>query len=191
MSRLVARILLSMLLFPLASLFYTFVVFVTEAILERHGVYYYIDQGTLLFVVAGTATWLLVAVYWCLLWRSSVTWRSRRMATLLIAAGSIILGAAGGLSTDRILDGRDSGFGAFIGSVLTIILWVIASVFVWRETNAERAARIKSSGKSAITCPTCGYNLTGLSEARCPECGNRFTLDELLALQPGAEAEIE
>jgi len=25
-----------------------------------------------------------------------------------------------------------------------------------------------------VTCPLCGYNLRGLTEARCPECGSRF-----------------
>jgi predicted Zn-ribbon and HTH transcriptional regulator len=32
-----------------------------------------------------------------------------------------------------------------------------------------------------MACPNCGYNLTGLREARCPECGSQFTLDELFA----------
>lgn len=27
-------------------------------------------------------------------------------------------------------------------------------------------------------CPTCNYNLTGLTRYRCPECGNRFTLND-------------
>ena len=31
-----------------------------------------------------------------------------------------------------------------------------------------------------ISCPLCGYNLRGLTEARCPECGSKFTWDELL-----------
>jgi len=30
-------------------------------------------------------------------------------------------------------------------------------------------------------CPTCNYNLTGLTEFRCPECGNEFTLSEARA----------
>lgn len=31
-----------------------------------------------------------------------------------------------------------------------------------------------------LPCPKCGYNLTGLREARCPECGATYTLDELV-----------
>jgi hypothetical protein len=30
----------------------------------------------------------------------------------------------------------------------------------------------------AHVCPTCDYNLTGLSSRRCPECGEAFTLAE-------------
>ncbi|MDB5303490.1 MAG: hypothetical protein JWM97_1039, partial [Phycisphaerales bacterium] len=40
-----------------------------------------------------------------------------------------------------------------------------------------------------VVCPTCGYNLTGLTATRCPECGSQFTLDELMAAQPGREGE--
>jgi hypothetical protein len=83
------------------------------------------------------------------------------------------------------------GFGAFIGGIFAISLWLIATVLIWRETPAERAKRISASGRSTVTCPTCGYNLTGLSESRCPECGSKFTLDELLASQPHTAGEIE
>jgi DNA-directed RNA polymerase subunit RPC12/RpoP len=75
------------------------------------------------------------------------------------------------------------GFHMF-GTILAPLLWLIATVFIWRETPAERGRRVRSAGNAGIACPTCGYNLTGLSESRCPECGNRFTLDELLAAQP-------
>jgi hypothetical protein len=34
--------------------------------------------------------------------------------------------------------------------------------------------------------------MTGLKSTRCPECGSEFTLDELLAAQPGrAAVELE
>ena len=31
----------------------------------------------------------------------------------------------------------------------------------------------------AVQCPTCGYDLRGLSECRCPECGLQFDRDDL------------
>jgi DNA-directed RNA polymerase subunit RPC12/RpoP len=60
----------------------------------------------------------------------------------------------------------------------------VATVIAWRESPLERATRVGAAGGSSVACPTCGYNLTGLAEARCPECGGRFTLDELFAAQP-------
>lgn len=69
-------------------------------------------------------------------------------------------------------------------TVLIPLVWLISTVFIWRETPAERGDRIHRSTTAAIICPTCGYNLTGLNESRCPECGSGFTLDELLAAQP-------
>jgi hypothetical protein len=72
------------------------------------------------------------------------------------------------------------------------LLWVVATIFIWRETPAERAARVDRSGAGGVVCPTCGYNLTGLKGTRCPECGSEFTLDQLLADQPAkAQAELE
>ena len=150
---------------------------------------------TTLFGLCGASTWIFIAIYWCLLWRSSVRWNPRRLSLTWIAAGgalaagTVIGGLAGIVMSGSGPDG--TGFGTFIGSVSAIVLWVVATVFIWRETPSERAQRIASSSDSAIACPTCGYNLTGLSESRCPECGSKFTLDELLAAQPNHKVEIE
>ena len=75
---------------------------------------------------------------------------------------------------------------ALAGLILAVLqVWYVA-------LPAERAERLRSSGRANIVCPTCGYNLTGLTNARCPECGGQFTLDELLAAQPArADAEVE
>ena len=187
MSRLVARILLSILLFPLAGIVYL-LAFVLGELLVRS------SRGeALLFIASGLITWLFVAGYWLLLWHSSVQWGSRRMVGTLLAA----FGAGGaGFSVGFVIGvsmPRYSGasFGAFVGSVLSIMLWLVATVILWRDTPEERSQRARASSRSTIVCPTCGYNLTGLSESRCPECGSKFTLDELIGLQDRVEAEIE
>jgi hypothetical protein len=63
------------------------------------------------------------------------------------------------------------------------IVWVLLTVLIWRETAGERIARLKTAGSQIVSCPLCGYNMTGLIESRCPECGSRYTVDELLASQ--------
>ena len=86
-------------------------------------------------------------------------------------------------------NGLPSWITTFVGSVTAPLLWVFGTVLAWRESPAEHAARIASlGGAGALTCPTCGYNLTGLKGTRCPECGSEFTLDQLLASQPGFPA---
>jgi hypothetical protein len=71
-----------------------------------------------------------------------------------------------------------------VGGGIVPILWILATVILWRETPAERLARMAQLSDAGIFCPICGYNLSGLREARCPECGATFTLDQLAAAQP-------
>jgi predicted Zn-ribbon and HTH transcriptional regulator len=65
------------------------------------------------------------------------------------------------------------------------------TVFCWRESKLERADRLRLSGIDAIACLNCGYNLTGLNEARCPECGSRFTLDQIVASLSRRDSEMK
>jgi hypothetical protein len=68
------------------------------------------------------------------------------------------------------------------------LLWLVATVRFWRETQEERSARLRAVGRDGggpgIPCPTCGYDMTGLNGTRCPECGSEFTVGELLAAHP-------
>jgi hypothetical protein len=192
MSRLVSRILLSIFMFPLAGIFYIFTMVAGEEMMRNANAPYASREMTL-FLICGSLTWIIVAIYWCLLWRTGVVWNSYRITSTVIAAiGAVFVGGLCGGLAGGILGNREGeSFGAFIASILSIVLWLIATVFIWRETTAERSARAKSSTKTAVTCPTCGYNLTGLSESRCPECGAKFTLDELIGLQKHNEVEME
>lgn len=179
MSHLIARLLLSMLVFPLGGLVYTVAVVVY---FENFGSFGRDDA----WIVAGAITWAFVAAYWVLLWRKSVRWEGRVGTTV---AAAIICGIVGAI-IGAICNTIEQGFGAFVGSTSAVLLWLVATCFLWRESPTERADRLGASGREGVVCPTCGYNLTGLSEPRCPECGSKFTLDQLLASQPsraGAE----
>jgi hypothetical protein len=66
---------------------------------------------------------------------------------------------------------------------------VLSTVLIWRETAAERLARLTAHGMPVIACPLCGYNLAGLTEARCPECGAAFTLEQVLLARPSPGAQ--
>jgi len=121
------------------------------------------------------------------------SWNSDRLlSTVFAAVGAVIVATIAGLGAGALLSSsvRD-GFTTFLGGILAIVLWLIATVLIWRETPAERAARLAASPASAVACPNCGYNLTGLTESRCPECGSKFTLNELLAAQSTAKSEID
>jgi hypothetical protein len=190
MSRLIASILLAILMFPLGAVFYV-VVFVTNGQLWQSSSmgFSYRERTVAGFILAGLLTWIFLAVYWWVLWRKQVTWTpARRVGTLKWLGIAVVLGLIAGAAGTAV----DLEFGAFLGSVTAPLLWVFGTVLAWRESPAEHAARIASLGKEALTCPTCGYNLTGLRGTRCPECGSEFTLDQLLASQPSrAIVELE
>jgi len=181
MSRLVARILLTILLFPLASLFYFFV-FLFCDLQIRSATSYTRTSTAMCFIVSGVVTWGAMALYWTLLWRLSVKWTGARIGrTLLAAAGAAAVASILATIVEATIEHE---VGIFLGSAAAPLLWLAATVLIWRESDAERVARLKRMGTDTIVSPACGYNLTGLKEARCPECGAQYTLNELLAAQP-------
>jgi hypothetical protein len=179
MSRLVARILLALLMLPLAALVYAIVAIMAEFQMRPRG-------DVLVFLVADVVTAAFVACYWILLWRSSVVWTSyRKIATTLSSFAAVAAGVLVGISMKFV----DESFGVFIGGVTAILIWPTLTVFIWRESADERSARLRVADATAVVCPACGYNLTGLKQTTCPECGASYTINELLASQPVREQE--
>jgi len=127
-----------------------------------------------------------VATYWILLWRSTVKWTPPRVRnTALAGAAALVGGAALAAAIMSINRNIPPGPAMMLGGGGVPIVWVLATVLLWRETPAERLARMSSLiSNPTLLCPFCGYNLSGLREARCPECGSSFTLDQLAASQP-------
>jgi len=186
MSRLIARILLSIFVFPLAGLVYLVAFFLLEHY-YRGRMMYRSDRSTTCFLISGIIMWGFMVLYWTLLWRRSVRWDGvRLLRTALGTVAAIIIGVGAG----QVCAPVDTSFGVFIGSISVPLLWLVGTIFAWGETAAERGARVTAS-TSAVVCPTCGYNLTGLRDLRCPECGTQFTLDQLMAAQPGKAERAE
>lgn len=169
---------LALLMLPLASTLYVVIIITALEMLRYRDE----EKG---FFIANACTGAFVAVYWLLLWKKSIRWTSARTSgTLLAAIGSIAVGVLCGWPLESVVG---ESFGIFAGALIAILLWLAATVFVWRETPAERSARFRQSSSQVIACLSCGYNMTGLREPTCPECGAKYTLDELYASQSERE----
>lgn len=177
MSRTIAKLLLSILLMPLMAVLYI----ASMVIVERSVGW---RNESFVFTIAGLVTAVISLGYWYLVWRSSVVWTPRRIgATLGAVCGATVFGGVIAVVVERLM--MEEGFGVFLGSSFGMLACLIASVFVWRESSAERAARLAKLGIGAVACPACGYNLTGLKTTTCPECGGSFSIQELAASARG------
>ncbi|MCB9853406.1 MAG: hypothetical protein H6819_09955 [Phycisphaerales bacterium] len=175
MTQIIARLVLAMLILPFAMIIMATAFAVDVAIAGRPEF-----EGIL---VGWIITDLFVVVYWIAIWRSSIRWTQRRVASTLGAVGGGAFAAMLGIGALRHLIGIPIEPATMFGNSLFPLVFVLASVFIWRETAAERFERMRGRGVDTVACPICGYNMTGLREARCPECGVVFTLDELLSAQ--------
>jgi predicted MFS family arabinose efflux permease len=121
----------------------------------------------------------VAAGLWIAVWKSAVKWTASRVAlttgafVACIACGAVIGGVFGAIT-------NEDEVGHIVASMTWALLWYGSTPLIWCERKAEHAARLGTMGID-MACPNCGYNLTGLREARCPECGSQFTLDELFA----------
>jgi hypothetical protein len=173
--QIVARILLAVLLVPLALLFDL----IAYLVIERANIFYFSRSAAW---ACNLMTAIILAVGWILIWLRQVSWtkRRRKISAIALIAAALV----GGLLYHLIQRYFDIDVGIFVGCTGGALLFMLASTFVWRETATERSGRMRHTNVQAVVCPACNYNLSGLCEARCPECGARYTLDELLALQP-------
>ena len=170
MTALLARILLAIIMFPLALCLYVLATILLD------------DWFGLRFVKACTYSnvliTLLVILYWIALWYRSIPWSNKRtFLTLLLSVACVVAGFVPG----QLTQAKDVE--VFVGGFVAILAWLAFSVLIWRETPAERAERIRRAAGDVLFCPKCSYNMTGLYESRCPECGSKYTLDQLFAAQ--------
>ena len=122
----------------------------------------------------------LFAIAWLAIWRGQVTWNQwRRQLTLASVLWSLGVGTVAGVVLAMITNEEEVG--VIFAGLFWFVSWIPSTVLVWRETPRERAVRLKAISMGTLACPHCGYNMTGLYEARCPECGTRYTLNELFA----------
>ena len=66
-----------------------------------------------------------------------------------------------------------------VGMMFFVLLVPLFALFVILA-GISAGARIVTA--EDVPCPSCGYNLRGLREARCPECGSSFTIEQLVGL---------
>ncbi len=182
MTKLVARLILAMLILPISGAVF---LFMAMALIQGG------PPPPQTIVTMWVAEYVVIATYWILLWRGVVRWtRQRVIGTLLVTLGALLCGAIGAVFVYEFVEAEIS-LALLIGGGVVPIVWVLGTVLVWKESADERLQRLKTYGTDTVCCATCGYNMTGLRDARCPECGSQFTLDELLTAQHEREQELE
>ncbi|RMD60813.1 MAG: hypothetical protein D6824_08860 [Planctomycetota bacterium] len=181
MTRLICRLVLAMLLLPTAGA--VFLLLMAPVMVQPPG-----TSRLWWMLLAWLGVYTYITAYWTLLWNGFVRWtRLRLWAAAAAWPVGLALGAAFGLGFQRLTAGAPLEAAVLVGGGVPPIVWTLATVLLWRETPRERAARLAALGGGSVLCPLCGYNLTGLHEARCPECGASFTLERLFAAQPGRD----
>lgn len=66
-----------------------------------------------------------------------------------------------------------------VGLMFFVLLVPLLALFIILAGISGRARIVTPED---VPCPSCGYNLRGLREARCPECGSSFTIEQLVGL---------
>src|SRR5438552_13839611 len=64
-----------------------------------------------------------------------------------------------------------------VGLMFFVLLVPLLALFIILAGISSRTRIVTAEN---VPCPSCGYNLRGLREARCPECGSSFTIEQLV-----------
>lgn len=184
MPRVVARLLITILLVPIAIVFHVAVGGLCSYLAYSVGGIWpdtEVLQAVLIVVGLAIAGTVSLAVFW-LLWRGVVAWTPRRRAyTWRIAIYAALLAAAQAVGWFVVFaDPEKSSAIADAGIVLITLLVMIVWVIVWIETPAERTKRLSVYGIAKALCPNCRYDMSGLTNLRCPECGQEYSLGGLI-----------
>ena len=184
MTHLVARLILTMLILPVAGAVFVLGFMGYAALFMQSP-----NPPVIPIIVLWSLIYAVVAIAWIMIWRPVVIWTRERIAqTALSAAISLGAGFAFGFAFWSVASATGMPiFMAYLaGGGLPPIVWICATVLTWRETAEERTERLAGTGPDAhsIVCPVCGYDMGSVRAARCPECGAEFTIGQLVAAQP-------
>src|SRR5688572_10959555 len=143
MSPTISRILLTIVLFPLAGILN----FIAYIMVDDH-----LDSVPEVLVPV-LITCAFVVSFWLLLWRKTVTWTRRRVrGTLIAAAAAVLAAAAVGVIVAFTVPYSADDVAVWVGCALMPLLWIAGTLRVWRETDEERSDRLAGLGAGAVVC---------------------------------------
>ena len=180
MTATVARVMLA----PVVMLA-TVALYVPVYVVLEHDLDYDVARFISVLLCAG-----FLVVAWLFVWRREVVWTPKRMLlTLASVPGAVVPAALVYLMMAWVAQFYPE-VSIIVGGIVWAATWLVSTAGIWCETASERRDRLARPGIGVIACPTCGYDLTGLREARCPECGSQFTLDQLYAAVAEAQRDL-
>jgi uncharacterized paraquat-inducible protein A len=176
MTRVVARLILTALLAPLALLMLLGTVFSAQVLnvsWDRRDVY--------IAVVLIACAYILLSLL-ALIWAGSVRWTAAKRRATFWTAFAIATLAAVFTAVAVYLGGTSEEyyFLTFVGHALLALLGAAAIPILWRETRAQRLERLTAVSARATRCPACKYDLAGQTTLTCPECGVTLTLKTIV-----------
>ena len=185
MTHLVARLILTMLILPVAGAVFVLGFVLIMKIFAQNGPP--LPSAPLLML--WVAVYAVIGIAWIQIWRPVVRWTPQRRAqTVVTAVIALAAGGAFGFTVYSVGGTMTtySDVAILAGGGVPPIVWVLSTVLVWRENAQERTERLTGAGQGGetIVCPTCGYDMGASRAAQCPECGLSFTISELVAAQP-------